>query len=100
MFIAHIDFDVTPENRAHALAVLRMEVDEVRALPGCRSFAPYEDPARAGRVSVVHEWDDVAAFSAYLASAAFARSSAELRPLMTAPPSSRRFDATLIEEVA
>lgn len=100
MFIAHVDFDVAPEMRTHALAVLRMEVDEVRALGGCRSFAPYEDPALPGRISVVHEWDDAAAFAAYLASGAFARSNEELRPLMTGAPSSRRFDATLIDEVA
>jgi len=99
MFIAHVDFDVAPENRPHALAVLAMEVDEVRAMPGCRSFAPYADPARPGRVSVVHEWESAGAFAAYAASAAFARSGEDLRPLMTAPPSSRRFDATLIEEV-
>lgn len=96
MFIAHVDFDVAPQDRPHALAVLRMEVDAVRALPGCRSFAPFEDPALPGRVSVVHEWESAEAFAAYLASDTFAQSTEELRPLMTAPPSSRRFEATLI----
>ncbi|MCB1328722.1 MAG: antibiotic biosynthesis monooxygenase [Maritimibacter sp.] len=100
MIIAHVDFDVAADRRTHALAVLRQQVEEVRALPGCRSFAPYADPVVPTRVSVVHEWESAEAFAGYSASAAFARSSAELRPLMTAPPSSRRYDATLIEEVA
>lgn len=100
MFIAHVDFDVAPEDRPHALAVLEMEVEDVRDLPGCVSFAPYADPVLPGRVSVVHEWTDETGFAAYLSSRAFARSGEELRPLMTAPPSSRRYHATLLEEVA
>lgn len=100
MFIVHVDFDVAPQDRPHALALLRMEVEDVRALPGCRSFAPYPDPANPSRISIVHEWETTEAFAAYAASEAFARSGEELRPLMIAPPSSRRFDATLIEDRA
>ncbi|MAM62623.1 putative quinol monooxygenase [Maritimibacter sp. UBA3975] len=100
MMIVHVDFDVDPAERTHALAVLEMEVGEVRALPGCRHFAPYADPALPGRVSIVHEWEDEAALATYLASTAFARSGEALRPIMTGPPSSRRFRAEMIEEVA
>ena len=55
MMIAHVDFDVAADRRSQALAVLRQQVEEVRALPGCRSFAPYADPVVPTRVSVVHE---------------------------------------------
>ena len=48
----------------------------------------------------MHEWTDQSAFAAYLASEAFARSNAVLRPLITEGPLSRRFRAELVESVA
>lgn len=100
MFIVHLDFDVAEADRPHALAVLRQEVKTVRAMPGCRRFTPFDDPILRGRVSVLHEWDSAVAFAAYLQSEAFRVAGEELRPLMVAPPSSRRFEARLIEDAA
>lgn len=50
-------------------------------------------------MTVVHEWVDQASFAAYLASDAFARSTAVLRPMVTDGPVSRRFRADLVESV-
>ena len=49
---------------------------------------------------MLHEWIDEASFRAYSDSEAMARSGQVLRPMMTAPPVSRRFSAQLIESVA
>jgi quinol monooxygenase YgiN len=51
-------------------------------------------------VTLVHEWTDQSVFVDYLASEAFARSNAVLRPLITEGPVSRRFHAELVESVA
>jgi quinol monooxygenase YgiN len=52
-----------------------------------------------GAVAVIHEWADQPSFAAYLASDSFARSSEVIRPLMSEPPVSRRFQASLVETV-
>ena len=62
-----------------------------------RVFASREDDRT---VTVVHEWADQGSFAAYLASEAFARSNAVLRPMVTEGPVSRRFRGELVESVA
>lgn len=61
-----------------------------------RVFDAPDDPER---LTVLHEWDDEAAFAAYLASDMFARSGEVIRPLLTDAPVSRRFRAELVETV-
>lgn len=100
MLIALVDFHVAPENRQTALQALMAEAPGVRAIPGCKTFRPHLDPTDDTQVSVVHEWEDAAGFETYLASPGFAAAGAILRPMMTAPPSSRRYRAELIETVA
>ncbi|WP_172300427.1 putative quinol monooxygenase [Pseudoruegeria sp. HB172150] len=99
MFIALVDFHVAPENRDTALSALQGEATTVRAMPGCRTFRPHCDPDSGTHVGVVHEWDSADAFGAYVASPGFADSGKLLRPMMTQPPSSRRYSAELIEDV-
>ena len=82
MLIAVLDVRTTATDRAVALAQLDSERDEIRAMPGNLDFRVY-----------------AASFAAYLSSEAFARSGAVLRPLLTAPPVSRRFRASLLETV-
>ncbi len=48
---------------------------------------------------MIHEWADQPSFAAYLASDSFERSGAVIRPLMSAPSVSRRFEASLVETV-
>lgn len=100
MLIAILDFDVAPADQQAALDQLLAEAPGVRAMPGNIAFRPYADPLLDTRVSLVHEWQSRADFDAYLASEAFARSGTKLRPMMTGAPTSRRFEAELIESVA
>ncbi len=100
MFIAILDFATTPEDRARALAQLEGERPRVRSMPGNIAFRVYASREDHRTVTVVHEWADQASFAGYLASDAFARSNAVLRPLVTDGPVSRRFRAELVESVA
>ena len=99
MFIAILDLRTTPADRAAALAQLDSERDEIRAMPGNLDFRVYAARDDEGAVAVIHEWVDEPSFAGYLASDAFARSGAVLRPLVTSPPVSRRFRAALLETV-
>jgi quinol monooxygenase YgiN len=99
MLIALLDFRTTAADRATALAQLDHERDEIRAMPGNLDFRVYAARDDEGGVTVVHEWEDEPSFAAYLASPAFDRSGAVLRPLMSEPPVSRRFRADLLETV-
>ncbi len=99
MLIAVLDLRTAPADRAAALAQLEGERDEIRAMPGNLDFRVYLAHDDAEAVAVIHEWADETLFAAYLSSDAFARSGEVLRPLMTAPPVSRRFRADLLETV-
>ena len=99
MLIAILDLHTTPADRPVALAQLEGERDEIRAMPGNLDFRVYAARDDDASVAVVHEWADEPSFADYLSSAAFARSGAVLRPLMTSPPVSRRFQAALLETV-
>ena len=99
MLIAVLDLHTTAADRAAALAQLDAERDEIRAMPGNLDFRVYAARDNEEGVTVIHEWADEPSFAAYLSSEAFARSGAVLRPLMSAPPVSRRFHAALLETV-
>ena len=100
MFIAILDLGTTAANRARALAQLESERPLVRSMPGNVAFRVYASREDDCTVTVVHEWTDQSSFADYLASEAFARSNAVLRPLITNGPVSRRFRAELVESVA
>lgn len=99
MLIAVLDLRTAPADRATALAQLDSERDEIRAMPGNLDFRVYAAHDDGEAVAVIHEWADETSFAGYLSSAAFARSGEVLRPLVTAPPVSRRFRADLLETV-
>ncbi|MGO4601653.1 putative quinol monooxygenase [Terrabacter sp. 2YAF2] len=100
MFIAILDFETLADDRARALAQLEGERARVRSMQGNLAFRVYASRENDRTVTVVHEWTDQSSFAAYLASDAFARSNAVLRPLVTGGPVSRRFRAELVEAVA
>ena len=100
MFIAILDFAFAPAYRVRALGQLESERPLVRSMPGNIAFRVYASREDDETVTVVHEWDDQDSFAAYVASNAFARSNAVLRPLVTNGPVSRRFRAELVESVA
>jgi quinol monooxygenase YgiN len=99
MFIAVLDLYTTAPDRAAALAQLEAEREEVRAMPGNLDFRVYAARDNEEGVAVIHEWADQPSFTAYLASDSFQRSGAVIRPLMSAPSVSRRFEASLLETV-
>jgi quinol monooxygenase YgiN len=99
MLIAILDLRTSARDRTAALAQLDTERDEVRAMPGNLDFRVYAARDNAEVVTVIHEWANEPSFAAYLSSESFARSGAVLRPLMSAPPISRRFRAALLETV-
>jgi quinol monooxygenase YgiN len=68
-------------------------------MPGNLDFRVYAARDNEEEVTVLHEWADEGSFAAYLSSESFARSGAVLRPLMSVPPVSRRFHASLLETV-
>jgi quinol monooxygenase YgiN len=98
MLIAVLDLQTTADDRAAVLAQLDRERDEIRAMPGNLDFRVYAARDEHA-VAVIHEWTDEPSFAAYLASDSFARSGSVLRPLLSAPPVSRRFRADLLETV-
>lgn len=100
MFIAILDFGTSAADRPLALDQLESERPLVRSMPGNLAFRVYESREDDRIVTVVHEWTDQPSFVAYLASDAFTRSNAVLRPLVTEGPVSRRFRAELVESVA
>jgi quinol monooxygenase YgiN len=91
MFVALVDFTVAPSQRDTALKVLLKQVEKVTGMEGCQTFRPYCDPGNEDHVGIIHEWQDEANFDSYLNSDGFARLGAELRPMMTSVPSSRRY---------
>ena len=99
MLIAVLDLHTSATDRSAALAQLDAEREEVRAMPGNLDFRIYASRDNEEDVAVIHEWADEPSFAAYLASDSFARSGAVLRPLMSASPVSRRFQASLLETV-
>ncbi|HEY3671737.1 MAG TPA: antibiotic biosynthesis monooxygenase family protein [Acidimicrobiia bacterium] len=99
-FIAIVDFSTAAADRPTAVAQLEREQTVVGAMPGCVAFRVFTDRRNDTGVTVVHEWIDQASFDDYLTSDAFVRSGEILRPLMTAAPSSRRFQVELVETVA
>jgi quinol monooxygenase YgiN len=100
MFIAILDVHFEPRNRPAAIAQLQAEQPDVRAMPGCIDFRVLAPAGNATDLTVLHEWADEDSFRAYLESAAFERSGLVLRPIMSEPPTSRRFRAELVEAVA
>jgi quinol monooxygenase YgiN len=97
MLIAHVTFIVAKENSRKALEALVAEVAQVRAMPGCVTFLPFQDASDPRKVGVVHEWATAGDFTGYTSSAEFARVGQSLRPMMLAPPVSHRFDAARVE---
>lgn len=95
MFVALVDFTVAADQREKALETLLTKVDEVVGMQGCQTFRPYFDPGNKEHVGVIHEWQSEACFDRYLKSDGFANLGAELRPMMTSVPSSRRYSAKL-----
>ncbi|MGR9281387.1 putative quinol monooxygenase [Rhizobium johnstonii] len=99
MLIATVDFTVDPENRDEVVARLLQDKEAIRAMEGNLAFSPYVDPVNDKAVRVWHEWHHIEHFRAYTASEMFKQLGLVLRPLMKAPPVSRRMMSELLETV-
>ncbi|SSC68038.1 putative quinol monooxygenase [Ciceribacter selenitireducens] len=99
MLIAHVRLRVSEDDRQKALDTLMANAPAIRATKGCLAFVPFLDPTDRQGLGVLHEWQSGEEFAAYAASPGFVETAAILRPLMTAAPVSRRFDARLIETI-
>ncbi|MGG6897918.1 putative quinol monooxygenase [Rhizobium sp. BR 315] len=100
MLIAIVDFIVAPENRDAVVARLLQDSEAIRAMEGNLAFSPYVDPVNEKAVRIWHEWRDVEHFRAYTASEIFKQLGLVLRPLMKAPPVSRRMISEVLETIA
>ena len=100
MFIAIVDFTVEPESRVAVIARLLQDSDVIRTMEGNLAFSPYIDPVDDGAVRIWHEWQDVEHFRTYTASEVFKQLGLVLRPLMKAPPISRRMMSEVLETIA
>lgn len=99
MLIAVLDLRASAADRPAVLAQLDSEKPEIRAMPGNLDFRVYAARDDQEAVVVIHEWADETSFAGYLSSDAFTRSGTVIRPLVTAPPVSRRFRADLLETI-
>jgi quinol monooxygenase YgiN len=97
MIIAHVTFTVASSSQARALSTLVDQAATVRRMKGCHTYIPFANPNAEGGVGVMHEWETWDDFAGYLASESFALANGVLRPLMIGAPTSRRFDANLLE---
>ncbi|MEP2784058.1 MAG: antibiotic biosynthesis monooxygenase [Pseudoruegeria sp.] len=97
MLIAHVTFTVAKNGASKALEALIAETAQVRAMPGCVAFVPFQDASDPQKVGVLHEWTSAEDFAGYIGSKEFSRVGKSLRPMMLAPPVSLRFDATPLE---
>ncbi len=98
MLIAHVIFPVSEADRQRALDALTAEAETVRSMAGCLAFVPFSDASDPRQVGLLHEWRSVEDFANYTQTDTFRRFSAQVRPLMTAPAVSQRFEARLIEK--
>jgi quinol monooxygenase YgiN len=97
--MALIDFEVSPADRAEMLAALQPLLEEARGCPGNRSYRASTSCESAAHIGLMHEWDTLEQFRAYISSDLMRRMSQMLRPAMTTAPVSRRLRTELIEEI-
>ena len=96
MIIVEVNFTVAPNDHAQAITCLMQEQPQMRALSGNRATRVLADPSTEGAITLLHQWDDLAALDAYRAGPLFAAIGARLRPLMTGAPSTTVYEATPI----
>ena len=89
MLIVIVDFEVAPHDRATTLAALADEARDVRDLPGNLDYSVWTDPDHAGRLRLMHGWQDAGAFDAYKLTDGFKTVGAALFPKMVGKPTTQ-----------
>ena len=100
MYLALVTFQVRPDALQEALQIRLDDMPAARALPGNLDYRVLHDPAAPERFSLLHRWQDKAAFQGYQSSPLFARLGPALRGLMSGAPESLRMIAELDETLA
>ena len=75
-----------PADREAVVALFSDRADAVRAMDGCEGYAIHRSVDHVGGVAIVQRWRSMSSFDAYRASDVFAALGRELKPMMTAPP--------------
>ncbi|EPJ50227.1 MAG: hypothetical protein OFPI_20520 [Osedax symbiont Rs2] len=96
MIITHIFCQFSEIQLNQALRCLQLVRDKALATDSCRSYQVHNTPDQKGAVFICQSWSDLAAFDAYRASDLFASMIGEVKPMMSAPPRTEIFKATLI----
>ena len=90
MLIANVEFQVTESDVTVAMNVINDVVRSIRNLPGNCVFQALTQPGTK-TIVLLQEWQTEAHFNAYLDTQYFKELGEKLKPLMTAPPQSRRY---------
>ena len=92
MKLVVVEVAFPPADREDAVALFRDRADAVRAMDGCERYAVRRSVDDEGGVAIVQRWAPMDASDAYRASDAFAALGRELKPMMSAPPSTTAAD--------
>lgn len=92
MLIVTVDATVPAADQTDVIAFLNEKAETIRKLPGNLSFRTMSGEA-AGKVTVLQEWTDAAAFDGYRNHPVYGELNAGLGPKLIEPPAIRQFDA-------
>ncbi len=97
MIYVEVNFTVAPADRPAAITCLRDEAPQMRAMPGNRSVRVLTDPNDNGSITLLHQWDNLVGLDAYRKGPLFAAIGGTLRPMMTGAPSTKVYEAQLLD---
>lgn len=86
MLIRTVRMTFRPDRREAFLALFRASAPKIRAAPGCRHLALWEDARYPNILSTYSLWDNADALDRYRRSALFRETWAQTKPLFAAPP--------------
>jgi quinol monooxygenase YgiN len=96
MIICNVTATFSENEMQTALSILADETSKIAALPGNLAIQTFVSPITSGRVLITHEWDDLDALEAYRTGPILADTGAKLKPIMTSPPVTKVYEATLL----
>lgn len=98
MIVIHVSVQAKEGVTNEFERILNSVVDDARKVTGCIKYEWYRLPDQFQQYVAYGEFDTKANFENYLKSNVVQRIGAELIPLLTAPPSFKHFEATLLED--
>jgi quinol monooxygenase YgiN len=98
MIVIHVSVQAKEGVTNEFEQILRSVVDDAHKITGCAKYEWYRVPNQPKQYVVYGEFDTKENFENYLKSTVVQRIGAELIPLLTAPPTFKHFDATILED--